>query len=142
MDGYEICARALIRKEGKILVCRFKGRDFYFFPGGHVEWFEKSEDALRRELKEELDMETGQMEYVGTVENIYEDNGEKHHEINLVFKVDPVGEVKDKSMEDDSDFFFLSTDDFSKETVLPLALRDSVAKWFKDKKIFWASQVD
>lgn len=142
MDGYEICARALIMKEGKVLVCRFKGRDFCFFPGGHVEWFEKAEDALRRELKEELDMEAGLMEYAGTVENIYEDNGKNHHEINLVFKVEVPGEVKDKSMEDDLDFLFLDLAIFAEEKVLPLALRDSVLRWIEDGKTFWASQKD
>ncbi|MDD4531498.1 MAG: NUDIX domain-containing protein [Candidatus Pacebacteria bacterium] len=142
MDGYEICARALIRKEGKVLVCRFKGKNFYFFPGGHVEFSEKAEDALRRELKEELDLEIEEMEYMGTVENIYEEDGDKHHEINLVFGVEVKGEVTDKSMEDDLEFFFLDQTDFSKEKVLPLAMRDSVDQWLKDGRIFWASQFD
>jgi len=140
MDGYEICARALIRKEGKVLVCRFKGRSFYFFPGGHVEFSEKAEDALKRELKEELDLEIEKMEYMGTVENIYEEDGDKHHEINLIFSVGVRGKVTDKSMEDDLEFFFLDETDLFKEKILPLAMRDSAIQWLKDGKVFWASQ--
>jgi ADP-ribose pyrophosphatase YjhB (NUDIX family) len=140
MSNYEICARAVIEKDGKILVCKFKDHDFYFFPGGHVEFFEKAEDALERELKEELDMEVENMEYIGTVENIYEYGGLKHHEINLIFKVIALREVKDKSMEDELDFFFLNKDDFVKAKFLPIALRNSIVEWLKDGKLFWASQ--
>jgi len=140
MNNYEICTRAVIEKNGKILVCQFKGHDFYFLPGGHVEFFEKAKDALERELKEELDMEVESMEYIGTVENMYESENLKHHEINLIFKVDALGEVKDKSMEDELDFFFLDKDHFAEANFLPVALKNSMVEWFKDRNTFWASQ--
>lgn len=141
-NKFEICARAVIQKDGKILVCRFKGKDCYFFPGGHVEFFEKAEDALKRELKEELDMEISGCNFIGTVENAYQDDDDdfRRHEINLVFSVNALGEVKDKSMEDDLEFFFLDRDVFVKERILPIALRDSIVKWLNDGQRFWASQ--
>jgi len=141
-NNFEICTRAIIQKDGKILVCRFKGKNCYFFPGGHVEFFEKAEDALKRELKEELDMEINGCNFIGTVENTYEDEDDdfRRHEINLVFSVAASGEVKDKSMEDNLEFFFLDRVSFIKEDILPLALRDCIVKWIDDGKIFWGSQ--
>ena len=51
---------ALIREKGKILITKRKTGDtfggFWEFPGGKVESAEKPEGALRREIKEELDI--------------------------------------------------------------------------------------
>ncbi|MDD3607942.1 MAG: NUDIX domain-containing protein, partial [Candidatus Moranbacteria bacterium] len=55
-ENFEICSRAIIIKNRKILLPKPKDENWYFFPGGHVEFGEKAEDALRRELKEELDV--------------------------------------------------------------------------------------
>ncbi len=50
-----LLSRAIIKdKEEKILVCRNKGKDYYFFHGGHIEFGESSKQALQRELREEL----------------------------------------------------------------------------------------
>jgi 8-oxo-dGTP diphosphatase len=54
-------AAAVIVKDGKILICQRKAdREFPFkweFPGGKIEKGEETTAALRRELKEELDIE-------------------------------------------------------------------------------------
>ena len=49
LNSIEVCARAVIKESEGILVCRKKGADYYFFPGGHVEYGEKSLDALARD---------------------------------------------------------------------------------------------
>lgn len=139
----EICARAVIRNRGKILVCWHKLKKYYFFPGGHVDFGEAAESALMRELKEELDIRVKKVSFIGIVENIYKDKDdkEKHHEINLVFEVF-AEKTKDKSKEDHIDFVFLDSKEFQKEKILPLSLRKSIIKWLKDKKIFWESQTN
>jgi len=137
----EICVRAVIRKRGKILVCWYKLKKYYFFPGGHLDFGETAESALIRELKEELDIRIKKVSFIGIVENIYrdKDDEDKHHEINLVFDV-IAEKVKDKSKEDHIEFIFFDKKDFQKEKVLPLSLQRNIIKWFKDKKTFWASQ--
>ena len=54
-------AAAVIVKDGKILICQRKAdREFPFkweFPGGKIEMGEETTAALRRELKEELDIQ-------------------------------------------------------------------------------------
>lgn len=139
-SNFELCVRAIIRWSGKILVCENKEKNYYFFPGGHINFGESAKEALERELKEELYISIKNISFIGAIENVFKEGGRKHHELNLVFNV-KVERVKDKSKEDHIDFLFFSTNRFAKETIFPLALRDNVIKWLRNKKIFWASQI-
>ncbi|TAN58276.1 NUDIX domain-containing protein [Patescibacteria group bacterium] len=136
---FEICARAVMRHRGKILVCLSKKSGIYFFPGGHIEFGEAAGEALKRELAEELGVKLKKFSYIGTVENIYEENNELHHEINLVFDC-AVDKAHNQSQEDHIDFVLLDDKEFTKIMVLPLALQKSVIKWLKNKKTFWSSE--
>jgi len=140
MEKFEVCVRTVIQKREKILVCWNKEKSYYFFPGGHLNFGESIPKALSRELKEELGMEIKKFSFIGLVDNIYEEAGKKHHEINLVFNVIPK-KIISKSKENHISFFFFDKKRFSKEKVLPIALKRVILKWLKDKKIFWASQI-
>ena len=146
MKNIEICARAIIQSDGKILVCWNKESNYHFFPGGHIDFGETAETALIRELKEELDITVKKLSLIGTVENIYIEKKDKrkeqrgkHHEINLVFNV-IAEKAKDKSLEDHIDFFFLNRKSFISTKILPVALKKAVITWWKNKKIFWEIQ--
>jgi 8-oxo-dGTP diphosphatase len=146
MKNIEICVRAIIQSRGKILVCWHKEKEYYFFPGGHIDFGERAEPALIRELKEELDIVVERFSFIGVAENIYKEEKDKHrehrgkhHEINLVFNV-KAKKVRDKSKEDHIDFFFLDIKKFSKTNVFPTVLKDSVIQWLKDGNNFWVSQ--
>jgi 8-oxo-dGTP diphosphatase len=89
MEKFEICIRAIIQEKGKILVCFHKKENIYFFPGGHLEFGESIPHALKREIKEELGIKIKKFSLIGLVDNFYEEEGKKHHEINLVFHVIP-----------------------------------------------------
>jgi len=138
---FELCVRAIIQDDDRILICKRKDEDYYFFPGGHIDFGESAESALVRELKEELNISIKKLSFIGTVENILIQDNEKHHEINLVFNVSVV-KAKDKSEEDHIDFFFFDKKRFLKEEVLPIALQKAVIEWLENKKMFWASQID
>ena len=101
---------------------------------------ESIKEALFREIKEELNIIVKKIKFIGLVDNIYEEDGQKHHEINLVFEA-KVDKISTKSKEDHIDFFFFDKDKFSKEKVLPIALQKAILKWLKDKKVFWATQI-
>jgi len=139
-NDFEVCVRAIIQNNGKILICYEKGKDYYFTPGGHIEFGETAKETLCRELKEELNISIKRCSFIGTVENIFIQDGEHHHELDLIFNVEAEN-VSDKSREDHIDFFFMDIDKFSKEKILPTALQKSILKWLKNKKIFWASQI-
>jgi 8-oxo-dGTP diphosphatase len=61
MEDHRVVA-AILRREDQLLLCHRSPRrrwfpDVWDFPGGHVEAGEQPEDALRRELVEELGVE-------------------------------------------------------------------------------------
>jgi len=62
-----------------------KRETFYRPLGGGIEFGERAEDALRREVREEIGAEIESLQYLFTLENIFTFNGEAGHEIVMVF---------------------------------------------------------
>lgn len=56
-------------------------------PGGFVEWNESAEEAISRELKEELGAEIREIEYIGSFPNQYEFSGLVVHTLDATFKI-------------------------------------------------------
>lgn len=55
---YRVAVRALIRNEkGDILVVKERNHDWWSLPGGGLDYGESVEDCLRRELKEEINLD-------------------------------------------------------------------------------------
>ena len=55
----------IFNQSGEVLMVRtHKWSNLWGIPGGKIKWGETSEDALRREIKEETDLEIGQIEFV------------------------------------------------------------------------------
>jgi len=136
----EILARAIIQNKDKILVCKKNGKDYYFFPGGHVEFGENTKKALARELKEELGLSMKEYVFVGSSEHLFTEDDKRHHEINLAFNV-KINKLKTKSREDHLEFFLKTKKELSKEKVLPKTLTKAVLKWLEGKKSFWVSEI-
>ena len=83
------------------MLSRQVGVGWWFLPGGHVEDGESIEDALVREIAEELGVVATVGRFLGVVEHRYHD-GAAHHELNLVFEVVVDGDVR--SREDHLEF--------------------------------------
>lgn len=62
-----------------------KRETFYRPLGGGIEFGERAEQALRREIREEIGAEIESPVYLFTLENIFTFNGEMGHEIVMVF---------------------------------------------------------
>jgi nucleoside triphosphatase len=63
-----------------------KWKDKYCIPGGHIELGERVEDAVRREVKEETNLDIGDLEFVSLQEAVYdEDFWQPRHFIFLDF---------------------------------------------------------
>ncbi len=90
-------AICLFRKGNSILVAEghdpVKGETFYRPLGGAIEFGETSQEAIVREVREEIHAELKNLHYLGVVENIFTYKGEKGHEVVLVYG----GEFVDKS---------------------------------------------
>lgn len=73
----KIVVAALILKDNMIFAATRSDPDFrnglYEFPGGKVEKGETDEEALRRELKEELDIKVDKLTYYDNVTYEYDD---------------------------------------------------------------------
>ncbi len=62
----------IINSEGEVLLCHSeKWMDNYTIPGGHVELGEQIEDALKREMKEEVGMDVKPVRLLLMQEAIY-----------------------------------------------------------------------
>ena len=73
MKPIEVVA-AIIKKEDKIFITRRsygEFQDMWEFPGGKIEVGETKEEALIREIKEELELDINNLEYLTTVEYDY-----------------------------------------------------------------------
>ncbi len=138
-EKFDLIARAVILDKDKILLCRKKEEDYYFFPGGHVEFSERAELAIARELLEEIDVSPSRVNYIGTVENLITEAEEKIHEINLVFEAE-ILEKEIKLTEEHLDFYWIELSKLEKEKILPVVLKESVIKWVADRQRFWGSK--
>ena len=82
-------AICIFRHQNKILV--FEGYDpkknqtFYRPLGGGIEFGERSDETVRREMMEELNAEVADLKYLGMLENIFIFDGNPGHEIVQVY---------------------------------------------------------
>lgn len=91
-------AVAIIKQGNKILVSpghdQVKGTDFYRLLGGGIEFGETSEQAVKREIYEELNVELENLKLLEVTENIFTYNGRAGHEIAFIY----YAEFVDKSL--------------------------------------------
>ncbi len=137
----EIIARGLIVKNGRFLVCSRKGSGYRFLPGGHIDPGENGKEALIREFEEERGSKIKILNFIGVIENSFEQNGKKVSEINLIFEAEEMEEVGEEiSKEDHLEFKFITINEFDKENVLPLIIKDGIIQWLREKKPFYFCQ--
>lgn len=62
-----------------------KNETYYRPLGGGIEFGESGEEAVRREIMEELHSEIEELKHLGFLENIFLHNGNRGHEIVMVY---------------------------------------------------------
>ncbi|QEY22151.1 NUDIX domain-containing protein [Psychrobacillus sp. AK 1817] len=77
----------LLLNESKILIMKDENSPYYYFPGGRVSMHEKSEDAILREIREELSVDAAIERLLWINENFFEEEvlKEKFHEICFIY---------------------------------------------------------
>ncbi len=140
MPGFELLTRAVIIDNGRLLLCRARGKDHYYLPGGHVEFGESAAVALDRELQEELGVTLKKADFIGVTENIYEQGATRHHEINLVFETTVQGPIGE-SLEDHISFAWKAVNELSETVIMPPQLKKLVGEWLVSKQRFWGSDI-
>ena len=100
LAGIETIARGVAVIGGEVLLCRAKGGKTSYLPGGHIEFGETAREALVREIREELGVESETGRFLGAVENSFMQHGKPHAEINLVFELKFADKPEAKAKED------------------------------------------
>ena len=100
VGSYKLNVRAagIIIHNNKVLVHRNVNSNHYALIGGRVKIGEDSETTLKREIQEELGKNIEITGYVSTIENFFEINGSKYHEILFVHRAEFLDE-EDKKIE-------------------------------------------
>ena len=93
-----IRAGAVIIHNKKILTHKNINKDYYCLPGGRVQIGENSIETVKRELQEELNKDVEITGYVATIENFFELEEKKYHEIYFLHKIEFINE-EDKKIE-------------------------------------------
>jgi ADP-ribose pyrophosphatase YjhB (NUDIX family) len=79
---------AILEFDGKIVLIRRgkePGKGKLDLPGGFVDPKETAEEAIRREIREELGIDIGTLKYFGSGPNLYEYEGVAYHTCDLFF---------------------------------------------------------
>lgn len=111
----------IAKKNNKILVSegydKVKDQIFYRCLGGGIEFLETSQEALKREYREELGIEIDIEDFCGISENIFTYQGKKAHEIILFYNI----KIKEKDLKEkyhiiddncETDAYWIDINDF------------------------------
>lgn len=128
----ETIARGVCVKDGKVLLCHPKDRSYAYLPGGHIEFGETGREALVREMKEETGLDATAGNLLGVVESQFVQKGERHCEINLIYKMSLVSGLSSSSplsaLEDWICFDWADCDKIDSVNLLPLEMKEYCLK--------------
>ena len=100
-------------------------------PGGFVDHFESVEDALKRELFEELGMKTKSLKYISSAPNEYIFSGFSVFTIDLAFEVIPESVDDLKPMDDIIEYRFYAENEFSYDDIPARSMKQFVRQFFE-----------
>ena len=138
IEEYKLNIRtgAVIIHNNKVLTHRDINKDHYCLPGGRVEIGESSKETIKREIKEELGKDIEIIEYIATIENFFEMEKKKYHEIYFLYKVEFKNE-EDKKIEQMLDnkegkeyleYNWIDLNETDKCNLLPACLKEILKK--------------
>ncbi|MFR8233753.1 MAG: NUDIX hydrolase [Clostridia bacterium] len=124
----------IIKNNNKILLHKSKEDNFYAIPGGRIMIDETSENALKREFIEEIGAKITIKNYLGTVENFFEYNGKKYHELMIVYEStfdsnsNFYKEEKIRGLEENGkiEFIWKTIDEIKQLDLRPLFLKENI----------------
>ena len=129
-------AGLLIEKGNKVLVECNPAIDFVTLPGGRVQTLESSMDALKREIKEEMNIEldSERIKMRALIENFFEMDEKKYHELYFLYKLKVTSKDSEfkkdmKNIDSKASYYkWVKKEDLEKENLLPVVLRDLVMR--------------
>ena len=126
---FGVRAAALILQNGKLLVTKDKGK--YYTIGGAIQVNEITEDAVVREVREELGVraQAGQLAFV--VENRFEQDGVSYHNIEFHYLVDLLEDAPLTMQEDEKmqPCEWIDLDKLEDIQLVPAFLKTALPTW-------------
>ena len=124
-------AAALIIHNNKVLTHRSINKDHYCIPGGRIGIGESSEETVKREIQEELGKKIKIEKYLTTIENFFEYEGMKYHEIYFLYKAEFENEedkkidytLQNKEGKDYLQYHWLDLDKIDEYNILPNCIK-------------------
>ena len=128
--AYRVSAIIYNKDKTKILLFYGNDMDYYMLPGGKVHQLEKSEDAIKREIIEELGFDNLKFDLVGISEEIVKDKKNDIHQITLTYKCiyeDEISKEPFKSIESDwINFKWVAINELDNYKIHPSNIKDMV----------------
>jgi len=84
---FMLVTRGIIIHKDRVLLFNVIGWDWWALPGGRIEILEMSQEALQREIQEELGTDARIGRLVWVVENYFNNADRKYHEVGLYYRV-------------------------------------------------------
>lgn len=141
MSDIEVIARGLCVRDGKVLVCRNVKQGYSYLPGGHVEFGEPATLSLAREMVEEAGAAVTVGRCLLVTEGTFETKKKTHHEINLVFHMELVGDEPVVSVEPQIAFDWLDPASAVATDLRPTGIRAWIAAGCGHGALEWLSEI-
>lgn len=133
VDGVKLNVRSgiIIIKDNKILLHKNDNKDNYCLPGGGVHFLESSEEAIIREVKEETGLDIKVENCVSTIENMFEHDGIKFHEIYFIYRGSFVDDIDTSKVIENIEgkpikYGFVDLDRLDEYKILPVVTTDII----------------
>jgi 8-oxo-dGTP pyrophosphatase MutT (NUDIX family) len=141
---FHYLVRGIIIANGKVLLAHKRGADNTYLPGGHIDSGEKAEEALAREIREEIGKTATVGRFIGAVEHVWPENSQKNHEINLVFEVTVAGldsSVPPESLEPHLEFIWSELADLKSHNLQPYPLIEYLTGLESGYDGYWGTSI-
>lgn len=84
-EEFHVRTCGIIKQENKFLIMKVNKTSYYHIPGGHIEIGEDSEQAVIREIKEEIGCDVKETKLFSIQENFWTRNNKKCHGIEFYY---------------------------------------------------------
>ncbi|BBP10570.1 NUDIX hydrolase [Streptococcus sp. 116-D4] len=126
---FGVRATALVLQNRKLLVTKDKG--MYYTIGGAIQVNERTEDAVVREVKEELGVKAEALQLAFVVENRFEQDGVSYHNIEFHYLVDLLEDAPLIMQEDEKrqPCEWIDIDKLEGIQLVPTFLKTALSEW-------------
>lgn len=126
---YAVRASAIIIQNNKIYL--IKSSDNYYLPGGAINFREDTSVAVKREVKEELNVAVTIDKLAFIIENQFELRGNPYHQIEFHYMVTPLSDLSLDLIEDGKhkECEWIDLDDIDKIRLNPAVLKTELKNW-------------